>query len=202
MEEIKKLDTGFESSKSESTESSLLASSGNGNDNGNDKEPKYSKETPCYYNCLAYIASKYGWKCSPYDFADDYSWGTMKSDWSGTWNKDDKLIGPNASGYDENGNSIPNPEAYSYIENYFDTEGSGWVRGKAIGSLMTSEQQGIVMGVITTPGSNMHAVILKERAYGVYSYYDPTTGVSGQLLAGSIAYAGKVTGLKKKEESE
>jgi len=67
---------------------------------------------------------------------------------------------------------------------------------------MTSEQKGIVMGVITTPGSNMHAVILKERAYGVYSYYDPTTGVSGQLLAGSIAYAGKVTGLKEKEESE
>ena len=64
---------------------------------------------------------------------------------------------------------------------------------------MTSEQKGIVMGVITTPGSNMHAVILKERAYGVYSYYDPTTGVSGQLLAGSIAYAGKVTGLKEKE---
>ena len=202
MEEIKKLDTGFESSKSESTESSLLASSGNGNDNGNDKEPKYSKETPCYYNCLAYIASKYGWECSPYDFADDYNRGSMHRGRSGTGSDKEQFEGPNASATDKDGKYIPNPEAYSYIENYFDTEGSGWVRGKSIGSLMTSEQKGIVMGVITTPGSNMHAVILKERAYGVYSYYDPTTGVSGQLLAGSIAYAGKVTGLKEKEGSE
>ena len=175
-----------------------MASSGN----GNDTEPKYSKKTPCYYNCLAYIASKYGWECSPYDFANDYSWGTMKKGWSGTWSDKEHDEGPNARATDKDGKYIPNPEAYSYIENYFDTEGSGWVRGKSIGSLMTSEQKGIVMGVITTPGSNMHAVILKERAYGVYSYYDPTTGVSGQLLAGSIAYAGKVTGLKEKEGSE
>ena len=144
MEEIKKLDTGFESSKSESTESSLIASSSDGNDNGNDKEPKYSKKTPCYYNCLAYIASKYGWECSPYDFANDYSWGTMKKGWSGTWSDKEHDEGPNARATDKDGKYIPNPEAYSYIENYFDTEGSGWVRGKSIGSLMTSEQKGEV----------------------------------------------------------
>ncbi len=179
------------------------------------KEPIYGSDEACFYNCLAYAAKKFGWKCSPGKFADDYYDGSMYNSiygnnkkWSGTGCKTESKEGPNV-GIPSGISYIPNPVAYNYIENYFTTTGGGWKRKEdEVKKLMEPGISGYVMGVIQTRDSNgclslslsanKHAVILQYISpSGEYHYYDPTNGEYKSCIPSDVLYAGKMTGVKE-----
>lgn len=165
-----------------------------------EREPYFGDKRACYYTCLAYFASKYGWDCSPRKFSNDYYNGNMDPNdgWEGTYDKTEKWEGPNVGSFID-GQWVPNPTAYDYMSNYFETEGSAWSRGAEVEGLL-SNGSGYVMGVIDmkNESNNKHAVILQSYSDGTYSYYDPQRGQHGTCAAFELIYAGKVTGLKSK----
>lgn len=180
---------------------------------GNPREPVYGSDSACYYNCLAYAAKKFGWKCSPDKFAKDYCYGNMYKSiyeddkWEGTGCRDEMYDGPYVGN-----NSFPpepNPQAYNYMTNYFTTTDNHWARkSEDVKKLMEPGISGYVMGVIKTKDvngcerpidDNKHAVILQSiSSSGVYSYYDPSSGEYGSCTPCDVLYAGKLTGVKEK----
>lgn len=183
------------------------------------EEPKYGSSEPCFYNCIAYVAEKFGWSCSPEKVAQDYVDGQMYKSiygngendkdlkWKGTGCENDKDNGPDAA-EKRNGEYYPNKTAYSYIDGYFRTIGRDWSKRSDVVGLVEAGGCGYVMGVMlptkrdskgcVSVGSSMHSVIVQSysREKMVYTYYDPTTGSYGKCSLSDMRYGGLIMGLR------
>lgn len=192
-----------------------LENSNPNSEDGQDKKPKepnYGSGYACFYNCMAYFAEKFGWKCKPETFAQDYYDGSLYNSkysdgkWQGTGCKKERDIGPNAGEELRPNEWYPNHVAYDYMSSYFNTESNHWSQNDDIKDLMNTSTSGYVMGVISVGSNdrdNKHTVILQSLSSdGEYSYYDPSNGKYGKCTQSDIRYAGKVTGLRKDSEEQ
>lgn len=186
------------------------------------EEPKYGSSQACFYNCMAYIAEKFGWKCSPEKFSQDYMDGSLYKSrygkdvdennlrWKGTGCEAEKEKGPYA-GEDRygNGDLYPNRTAYSYMDGYFKSVGRDWAQTGDIVGLTQLGISGYILGVMqpterdssgcVNKSKNMHSVIIQSYSSKkkVYSYYDPTTGKYGKCSLSDMRYAGMFTELRE-----
>ena len=157
----------------------------------------YGKANKCLYDCISYIGRFYGYDRTPDWYSTEYVYGSFNKDddWAGSGNFNDAMRGPDM--YKDN---ELNGDIYSYMTNFFDTSGSGWVtESDTQNSFGTSDDGTKVMGVymITDPETGKvgyHAVILESFENGVYSYYDPSNNTRGTIeksvLMGSIVTNG------------
>ena len=212
MKELKKLNVG-------NIDEPQLTSTNNEEDD-KPQEPKFGSSSACFYNCLAYCALKFDWKCDPSTFAQDYKDGSLyksiygktetdetKLKWRGTGCLDEKLNGPYIDNQ-ENHNLSHVP--CDYTNNYFDMQNSRWSVRDGVKKLMEPSIGGYVMGVIAPSSNNSswgceqseskykHAVILQSvSTTGEYSYYDPTTGKNGKCTQSQVLLGMKLTGVKE-----
>lgn len=203
----------------EITEPQLNTSAGSdGTEDDDPQKPVYGSDTPCFYNCLAYVAEMFGWHCSPTEFANDYEYGSMykerfgeaaaksPSGWKGTGRDKDRLNGPD-SYVVRNENRYANPQAHDYVDAYFNTFNNGWQTTNEVPRLLDFTIGGYVIAVkdqikrdsngCVEKGSNEHAVILEsyDKKKETYSYYDPTSGKEGTCSKTDVHYGDFIRGI-------
>lgn len=202
----------------EITEPQLNASAEGNAEEDNPQKPVYGSDTPCFYNCLSYVAEMFGWHCSPTEFANDYKDGSMYKErfgdaaaksptgWKGTGCDNDRLKGPD-SYVERNNYKFANIQAHDYMDAYFNTFNNGWQTTNEVPRLLDFTIGGYVIAVknqkkvdsngCEEKGKDMHAVILEsyDKKKETYSYYDPTSGKQGTCSKTDVRYGDFIRGI-------
>lgn len=165
---------------------------GDGNDGG------YGFPGFCYYDCMSYIGRTYGstdhapeWYCSDYISGE----GSATDDWEGSGEvsailgvplyKDGKL----------------NDNAYDYLRNYYNMQGSGWATPSQTENFFTNGSGqgfsgGVAMGIYQIDERTAHTVVITGFKDGNYEYYDPSTNTKGLLPASQLKGAALINSCK------
>lgn len=167
---------------------------GDGNDGG------YGFPGFCYYDCMSYIGRTYGstdhapeWYCSDYISGG----GSATDDWEGS-NEPSAIFGVPLY---KNGKL--NENAYDYLRNYYNMQGSGWATPSQTEKFFTEGNgsgliagAGVAMGIYQVDEHTAHTVVLTGYKDGYYEYYDPSTNKRSQLPASQLKGAALINSCK------
>lgn len=165
------------------------------------KNGGYGQWNNCLYDCISYIGRQYGYDQKPEWYCGDYGRGynDPNDDWYGSGCDLDMFTGP-----DMYANGQLNEKIFTYMSTYFDTEGSGWVTESDTQTLFqgASDNQ-FVMGTFRSYDSEgnvcYHSVVLKSFENGVYTYYDPSKNVLGEVAKDNVVGSIVTSGSRKKQ---
>lgn len=161
----------------------------------------YGGDGGCFYDCMSWLSKEVcGTEVNPDYFRNDYADGKGNSNdnWGGLTDRGErwqaKWDGPKI--YKSTGEL--NTDPLQYMSNYFDIEGSEWASESSARDFWKepSSSETKVMGAFEIDASVAHAVILTGYDEGKYSYYDPSTGCSGNFEASKFIGAVQVKGCK------
>lgn len=147
----------------------------------------------CFYDSIAYMGREFGcydhapeWYCS--DFINGN--GSLDDDWEDT--KDPK----NVLGVPLYKDNELNRDAFNYMSNYFDMQGSDWATASQTTSFFESTSSGRAIGIYQTAHDTAHAVVLTGYSDGYYTYTDPSTGQTGKIAEKELIGAALTNGCK------